>query len=239
VNDQDLLNEGFYVTDDFLSSETCVEFLSDIDRYRNNFPIAEIYRPVRGRPLKYSVIDGLQIQEHLPRIYELLETIRVQISKLSNENVAPLEDPRVACNINITEKGGTYRWHYDRNRFTALLYLNEVEGGETEMYPNYRITLGKSPSSRGQQIADRLLRTRIVRGTLGRHEVVAPQPGRLLIIRGDSCLHSVRPVLSVQDRINVVLSYDVPGMRYEIAKGLDSYLYSSTSTSPSDPNYVN
>jgi hypothetical protein len=238
VNDQDLLTEGFCVTDDFLSGDTCAEFQSDIDRYRNNFPVAGIYRAVRGRPLKYSVIDGLQIQEHLPRIHELLETIRVQISKLSNEKVVPLENPRVACNINITGNGGTYRWHYDRNRFTALLYLNEVEGGETEMYPNYRITLGKSRSSRGQQIADRLLLTPIVRGTLGRHEVVAPQPGRLLIMRGDRCLHSVRPVLSEQDRINVVLSYDSPGRKYEIAKGLDSYLYSSTSISPSDPNYV-
>jgi hypothetical protein len=239
VNDQDLLTEGFCVTDDFLSGDTCAEFLSDIDRYRNNFPVAEIYRPVRDRPLKYSVIDGLQIQEHLPRIHELLETIRVQISKLSNEKVVPLEDQKVACNINITGKGGTYRWHYDRNRFTALLYLNEVEGGETEMYLNYRITLGKSRSSRGQQIADHLLRTSIVRRTFGRHRVVAPQPGRLLIMRGDRCLHSVRPVLSEHDRINVVLSYDIPGRKYEIAKGLDSYLYSSTSTSPSDPNYVN
>jgi hypothetical protein len=40
---------------------------------------------------------------------------------------------------NITPPGGEYRWHYDRNAATAILYLNEVPGGETEMFPNYRL----------------------------------------------------------------------------------------------------
>lgn len=45
--------------------------------------------------------------------------------------------------------GGEYRWHYDRNAVTAILYLNEVPGGETEIFPNFRLVFrrGRCPRS--------------------------------------------------------------------------------------------
>ncbi|NEN87483.1 MAG: hypothetical protein F6K48_00455 [Okeania sp. SIO3H1] len=63
------------------------------------------------------------------------------INNVTDRQFFPLNDIQVGCNINITEKGGTYHWHYDRNPITALLYLNKVDGGEIEFYPNYRILL--------------------------------------------------------------------------------------------------
>ena len=52
--------------------------------------------------------------------------------------MAPIEDAVAARNINVTPPGGEYRWHYDRNAVTAIIYLNEVPGGETEIFANYR-----------------------------------------------------------------------------------------------------
>ncbi len=46
---------------------------------------------------------------------------------------------------------------YDRNAVTAILYLNTVSGGETEMYPEYRIHLGKRKGARFQKWLDVLL----------------------------------------------------------------------------------
>ncbi|HET8840930.1 MAG TPA: hypothetical protein VFN35_05650 [Ktedonobacteraceae bacterium] len=40
-------------------------------------------------------------------------------------------------NGNIMLAGGEYRWHYDQNTITALLYPNKGDGGEIEFYPNY------------------------------------------------------------------------------------------------------
>jgi hypothetical protein len=238
VTSSSLINDGFVIEDGFLTESECRGLLAAIDNYRKDFEIPEIYRNVKGRPLKYSVIDGEAIRRHLPAIHELIEKVLTVVRKASGEDVAPLEDGRVACNVNITGRGGSYRWHYDRNRFTALLYLNEVTGGETEMYPNYRINLGSSRSSRAQKLFDAFLRSALIRRSFGPRRIVEPKAGRLLIMKGDSCLHSVRPVESDVDRINVVLSYDVPGRIYDVAAGLDSYLYSPAEGTASDPNYV-
>jgi hypothetical protein len=65
---------------------------------------------------------------------------------------------------------------------------------------------------------------------------VAPTPGRLLILRGESSLHSVRRVGEGPDRINLVVSYSIPGR--ELARpDLDSYLYSEAPFAKPDPNY--
>jgi 2OG-Fe(II) oxygenase superfamily len=238
VNPANLINDGYCVIDDFLPKDRCKAFLEMIAHYRSSFELPMIYRNVRGRPLKYSVIDGDQIRQRIPQIHELLATVSAVISDLSNERLVPLEDARVACNVNITGIGGTYRWHYDRNRFTALLYLNEVEGGETEMYPNYRLTLGDSRSSRLQHLADSFLHAKPIRKIFGKHIEISPKAGRLLIMKGDICLHSVRPVRSTHDRINVVLSYDVPGRTFEVAQGLGSSLSTDSENFASDPNYL-
>jgi hypothetical protein len=55
-------------------------------------------------------------------------------------------------------------------------------------------------------------------------------------MRGNTTLHSVRAVLGTEDRIAVVLAYDYPG-RGNQRNALNSYLYTSATPSPGDPNY--
>ena len=233
-----LKKDGYYLEDGFLSESECRDLLDKIAAYRSAFEVPKIYRDSPERPLNYSVIDGLQIKRHLPEIHLQLERIKSFTGGLTGEALVPLNNEKVACNINITGPGGSYRWHYDRNRYTALIYLNEVEGGQTEMYPHYRLKLGRSRGSRLQRAADAALRSRQVRSVFGDHKVIDPETGRLLVMKGDTCLHSVRPVTSEHDRINIVLSYDIPGTQYEVARGLDSYLYTEAQPVTSDPNYI-
>jgi hypothetical protein len=135
--------------------------------------------------------------------------------------------------VNLTPAGGEYRWHYDRNAVTAILFLNAVEGGETEMYPNFRIRLPRWKDSWIQRALDRMLRLFL---RVARLVVVAPAPGRMIIMRGDRCLHSVRRVVQ-GERINVIMTFDVPGSRFRAAENLDPYLYSNRATPDFDPNY--
>ena len=230
--------KGYFLKENFLSQQECEYFLKLIRDYRQQFFVPKIYRNIKPLPLSYSVIDGKGVNSHLPEIQKLYETVNKFINNLIEQKLFPLKNIQVGCNVNITEKGGTYRWHYDRNAVTALLYLNEVDGGEIEFYPNYRIILPKGKFSRFQSFLDRILQLSFVRNIFGQRIVVKPQPGLLLVMCGDKCLHSVRPVTGVHDRINIVMAYDLPNASFAIANQLDTYLYSSENVRASDPNYL-
>jgi hypothetical protein len=141
-----------------------------------------------------------------------------------------------ARNINVTPPGGEYRWHYDRNAATAIVYLNEVPGGQTEIFPNFRLLLRGGRYQRIQLRLDDLVRLRIVRRLFGHQRLIQPRRGTLVIMRGNTTLHSVRAVLGTEDRIAVVLAYDFPGQGNQ-RNALNSYLYSSAAPLEEDPNY--
>lgn len=230
-------DSGYFIHETFISQQECENILKLIDDYRRNFQVLKIYRKIKPIPLNYSVIDGKAINDCLPGIKKIYDKVNKLINNLTNQKFYPLKNIQVACNINITEKGGTYRWHYDRNAVTALLYLNEVDGGEIEFYPNYRIIIPKGKFSRFQRFVDQIQQLSFVRYTFGKRIVVKPKPGLLLIMRGDKCLHSVRPVTEARDRINIVMAYDLPNASFAIEDQLNTYLYSSKNISASDPNY--
>lgn len=230
--------KGYFLKEKFVSQQECDIFLKLIRDYRQEFSITKIYRDLKPIPLNYSVIDGKKVNSHLPEIKKLYETVNKLVNNLTTQKLSPLDNIQVGCNINFTEKGGTYRWHYDRNRVTAILYLNEVDGGEIDFYPNYRIILPQGKFSLIQSFFDRLLKFSLVRYIFGQRIVVKPQPGLLLVMCGDKCLHSVRPVTDTGERINIVMAYDLPNANFAVANQLDTYLYSSESVRASDPNYL-
>lgn len=229
--------QGYCVEDGFLPPEACDDLLAQIARYRAAHEVPEVYRKVRGRSLHYFVIDGGQVEAHLPAIWTLYERVNTVVTTTCGRVLAPLENRRVGANVNITPPGGEYRWHYDRNAVTAIVYLNEVEGGETELYPNFRLRL-KQRYSVLQRGLDRLLQTRPVRALFGRLVVVKPRRGSIVLMAGNTCLHSVRPVGGTEDRINIILAYDEPGAQFAIEKNLDTYLYTEAEQAASDPNYA-
>lgn len=234
---KDFHAKGYFLAEQFLSGQECENLLALIENYRKHYSVPEIYRNAGDRPLRYRVIDGECIKRHLPEVTEIFRNVSEFINQISSENFVPLNSEKVACNINIMNSGGTYRWHYDRNAVTAILYLNEATGGETECYPNYRIFLKNVRFSRLQQWLDSLLQINFVRKIFGKQLVCEPRAGRMLIMRGDRCLHSVRPLTGQGERINIIMSFDVPDAEFAVANQLDSYLYSQTSAPSTDPNY--
>ena len=229
--------QGYCVEDGFLTPEDCDQLLGLIAQYRAAHEVPEVYRKVRGRSLHYFVIDGHQVEQHLPAIWRLYEQVNDVVDKTSGQALEPLENRRVGANVNITPPGGEYRWHYDRNAVTAIIYLNEVQGGETELYPHFRLRLKRRYSAL-QRWLDRLLQTAPVRRLFGRHVMVAPRRGSIVLMKGNTCLHSVRPVGGEADRINIILAYDEPGAHFAIEKNLDTYLYTKAEQASADPNYV-
>lgn len=234
---EDFHAKGYYLAEQFLSERECENLLALIENYRNHHTVPEIYREAGERPLRYKVIDGERIKQYLPEAIEIYQKVNELVNQLTGQKLVPLKSEKVACNINIMNSGGTYRWHYDRNAVTAILYLNEAAGGETECYPNYRIFIRSVRFSRLQQWLDRLLQIGFVRRLFGKQLICEARGGRLLVMRGDRCLHSVSPLTGNGERINIIMSYDEPDADFSVADQLDSYLYTQTAARPTDPNY--
>jgi hypothetical protein len=232
----DFWKEGVVIQPNFLSAEECerhCDTVRELDRTKG-LPLIE--RQVRERSLRYKVVDGHIIKEAIPDIDDLTRRVEDEIRRTCGPGLVPIEDSVAARNVNVTPPGGEYRWHYDRNAATALIYLNEVPGGETELFANFRLLLPNGQPQAVQRRLDDIVRTRIVRRLFGRQRLVEPRRGTLVIMRGNTTLHSVRAVLGTEDRIAVVLAYDYPG-RGPQRNALNSYLYTSAPPVEGDPNY--
>ncbi|HYM61369.1 MAG TPA: 2OG-Fe(II) oxygenase [Thermoanaerobaculia bacterium] len=225
---------GCSVIDGILPGDLCIDLAGCIEHYAAFQELPMVRRSFRSRPLQYMVIDGARIARDLPEIVAIGETLAARLSAASRCHVELLPSAQVACNVNLTPPGGAYRWHYDRNPFTAIVYLNEVKGGETEVYPRYRLPSGGSPHL--QRAADAVLLAPPVRMLLGKKRIIAPAPGRAVVFRGDRCLHSVRAVVEGL-RIALVFSFSLNGDCGNRGEALDEYLYTTGAVEGVDPNY--
>lgn len=229
--------DALRVIDDFLTASQCEEILATISAYRRRHEPPLINRAERGRSLRYRVIDGNAVAHALSELELLYRHTGQLIGAWLGHAVAPIEDRVAGININITPPGGEYRWHYDRNAVTAIVYLNEVSGGATEVYANHRILLPERLRI-GQPRLDAIVGARAVRALVGSKSVVVPRAGRLVVMQGDRCLHSVCPVEGSDDRINLCMAYDRVGARGRPRHALDAYLYTEQTVGGPDPNYL-
>jgi hypothetical protein len=229
--------DALRVIDDFMSPAQCGEILTSIRSYRAQNEPPLIDRVERSRSLRYRVIDGNAVAQGLTELEVLYRQIGQLISEWSGQTLVPIEDRVAGININITPPGGEYRWHYDRNAVTAILYLNQVQGGATEIYANHRILLPPSLQML-QHGVDAIARGRLALTLVGKKTAVTPQAGRLVVMRGDRCLHSVCAVEGTEERINLCLAYDRLGARHQQHRALDDYLYSDHVVGGPDPNYL-
>jgi hypothetical protein len=221
----------------YLSRPECEAILDSIREFRSSHTLPLIHRKTAGRSLRYFVIDGEMVHESLPALVDIYNNIAEIVKQRFGRDLAPLRNRAASVNVNITPPGGEYRWHYDRNRVTAILYLNTVAGGETEMYPDYRIHLGRWKNRALQRWLDALMQCGPLLKLSGKRTLISPAQGLLLIMRGDRCLHSVRRVEGIEDRINIVMTFDVPQAHFGVERNLDPYLYSKKAPPSFDPNY--
>ena len=227
------LRDGVEIFDGFRNDLRCQELMKEVHNYNkaNDLPLIE--RPARGRSLRYRVIDGDQVYYSLPRVVALYDEV-LKMVQVYDPKLIPLPNRTARLNVNVTPPQGEYRWHYDRNAVTAVLFLNEVQGGEIEMYPKFRFPMGTRKDGKLQHLCDTAVRC--VRPLL-RSSVVQPSAGRLILMQGDRCLHSVRRVEGLQERISIIMAYDIPRHTFLSDLDLNSYLYSRSPSRRNDHNY--
>ncbi len=233
-----ITKNGYLLLHNFLTQQQCEDILEIIRQYRAKHRVPKIERPAKPIPLIYSVIDGDTIYAHLPEILTVCKNVDALVDQNFDHELVPLRYQRARYNINLTETGGSYRWHYDPNPLTGLLYLNTVEGGELVFYPKYRIRVPGGVNSWGQRWVDRLLLAEPIRQIFGKPVSLPPQPGLLVLLHGTMTLHSVRQLTGDKERTGIICAYDYPNAEISVRNQLNDYLYSADAVGENDPNYL-
>ena len=234
---EDFWRSGVVLRHGWLGAAECDGYVAAVRELECSDGLPRIERTSPGRPLCYKVVDGRRIESVIRDIDILSQRVIAELEDVCGTRFVPISDPVAARNVNVTPPGGTYRWHYDRNAVTTIVYLNEVKGGETELFPNYRLLFRDGRcNGRLRRSLDLLLRLPPVRFLFGRRRLVVPSKGLLVIMRGDHTLHSVRRVDGDEDRMTIVLGWDFPGAHHA-RFALDRYLYETTAVR-GDPNYL-
>ena len=238
IDQRDFKRLGYRVEENFISRTECAQLIEQLKAKQTQHIFPRIERKMPGRSLNYRVMDGVFIQQYLPDLLLIAEKIKATIKPIIPYEIETLKNKAAAVNVNITDPGGEYRWHYDRNAITAILYLNQVRGGETELVPNARKHLGKLKHTFIQRWMDQRLIHDVSEKPSTKIMQITPYPGRLLIMRGDKCLHSVKAVGAGDARYNIIFTFDQKGAHFHVDKNLDPYLYSKEKAPPFDPNYI-
>lgn len=236
---EEIAKRGYLLVRDFLTQERSEELLEIIRQHRVTHKVAKVRRQIRPIPLIYSVIDGHAICAHMPKILDVCKEVDALVEQIFGGELVPLFDLQTRYNINITEPGGSYRWHYDPNLITAILYLNSVGQGETVCHPHYRVKLPRWAPDRMQRWVDAVVQAEPVKRIFSVPLEVKPEPGLLFFFDGVTTLHSVRQVIGREDRVAILVGYDRPNVVPSVRQKLSKYVYTSDDVDVSDPNYKN
>jgi hypothetical protein len=155
------------------------------------------------------------------------------VNKLSGLRLDPLSNKTVGMSLNLTPPGGTLSWHYDRNLVTAVVYLNEVEGGNIELYPRYRVRVPNNHFGVRkfvQRVFDVILRPEPVRRVLGRKISLRPRTGSVCVM-DSTCLYQVQQVVGDRSRAAIIFCYDDPNITFAKHQTKDYYGYRDQKTS--------
>jgi len=217
----------YVVIGDFLSSSECWELLRAVDQCRERVSVINVNQLSVVSRKKFLTFNGQDVEENIPAATKLYVRVNEVVNQLSGKDYAALENKQIGLSINVTPSGGTFSWHHDRHEITAILYLNEIEGGgELEFFPNNRILLknNRGPVRKWLQLgfdALALAQSLMTR----RNVIVAPKPGVLCIMVGTRCTHRVRSVVGNRERICMIFAFDVPGKDFSKELTTDYYGY--------------
>jgi hypothetical protein len=218
-------SSGYSFLDRFVPADECRTIVETVEGYRDKM-IAVDNSSLIARQ-KFYTVNGEELEELIPAVPRITEELCQVVSDFEGRTLAPLDNKTVGLSLNLTPKGGVLSWHYDRNLVTAVIHLNEVSGGEFQVYPRYRVRVANNHHGvrrTAQRVFDLALRGSWVRAVLGRKVVVPPAPGSVCLM-DSTCLHQVAPVLGTTSRAAIVICYDEPGKVFSQDRTRNYYGY--------------
>lgn len=190
-----------------------------VDRWRHDaVRMTQYARSIRRTDgefqLTYRVVTGDSIRDLWPELFafytdqSVLDWVKHVTCATAIYASANLQS---AVNLNIMDDtDSVYRWHFDAEPYTALLYLNDLspeDGGALEIIPNCAPHQVPDPNT-------------------ARPIQLVPAAGTLLLMDGTRCYHRATPMLRPALRFSVPMVYP-DRVSAQRPAGLDSYLYES------------
>ena len=163
----------------------------------------------RTAPYRMHVIATDQFDPSDPTLglYEwdpLLDLVR---DILDLPELHRMTDPLMRCNLTFLSDGDQHGWHFDGNDFVVSLLLQSgEEGGAFEFAPGIRTTDDENYDAVRSAMD----------GRPGTTQLLAIEPGTLVLFQGRYALHRVTEVRGQRPRIIALFSYDE---REETTKG--------------------
>jgi len=194
--------EGFEVFDNVLNDDYCAKLA---DRLR--IAMAESCILVNKDGIHIDTKNGVGLIEKFPSIWELYHHVYTVMAR-EISNLIMLHDLPIAVSVNWLrqQSGHSFRNHFDRNEFTAVLYLTDCRGMPLSIYPKIRTdpVLGEPTWLYSSQTKDPVM--------------VYPRPGRLVCFHGRTSLHGVflkSGEVSASDRVSLQFAYDTRRRGFE------------------------
>jgi len=186
----------YVVLDDFLPAAECREILHAVERCKKANSLINVNQTSVTSRKKFLTFNGADIEENVPAAVPLYAKVNEVINQISGKEYAALDNKKIGLSINVTPAGGTFSWHHDRHEITAILCLNEVEGGgELEFFPNSQLLL-KNKQRLGKWLQLGCDAVGLAVSIVVRKKVrVVPKPGLMYVTVGSRCTHVSVPWL--------------------------------------------
>lgn len=150
--------------------------------------------------------NGENLMGASPLVRPLESELVALTNWLSGITYQPLDNRAIGASANVTPAGGGFATHFDRQEISAIAYLNKVEGGQLDLWPNLRRWEPRWLGPRAGRIT-MLITTRL------RPVSITPAKGSILIFN-KLTPHRVREVLSPYPRVSIIFGLDRPGVSF-------------------------
>lgn len=208
---------GYCVISKFLPRANLLHLQEEIEDYVKNNQLTQ----VRWAASHFDTFNGSLVDEQVPTLNGIYDHCLLQEIKKLDPRMETLAQRNIGLSINVMQNNGKFQPHFDRNRLTAVLYVNDnYVGGEMRLYPRIRYWLGPSAGwlkKKLQRLLDRYARRDGYVSTYSKQASIKPQAGDLIVFEGTRTYHTVQPVIAGMNRISIQFAYDLAGTSYDIS----------------------
>jgi len=198
------VKDGYAFSQSFLSASETEHWHGRVESRRT------LFRQVAtkaGMNLSYSVMNGHQIQDELPDLFELVQgRLQAALQDATGQPLALMRDRKRAVRVQwYRRRGEGFRWHLDGGMYSVLLTLVNTNQGATQLItPRWSRFLKPVPYVLFP-----------FQGLLARapSTVIHSHPGDLLLIHGGAVIHRGTNDRSDGERMVLVASFDPVGRR--------------------------
>jgi len=187
--------EGYEIFDSVLEDDYCEDLADGL-----RLAMLESCIKVNNDGIHINTQNGRELIDKFPNIWNLYCDVHTLMAR-EIPNLLMLNDLPVAVSVNWLRQhsGHSFRNHFDRNEFTAILYLTDCRSMPLSIYPKIRTdpALGDP--------------TWLYSSEMGAPTVVYPRTGRLVCFHARTSLHGVlldSEETAANDRVSLQFAYD-------------------------------